>query len=121
MDMVKLYKCYDFSENWYLVEMILDVPAWEIDWEKICVPQEGVREADWQCAFMEQYLNETGTEKICEVYDEPAENVMPSRVAFFIFKVSGQTLSTPYGLFRLCASDPVPERLKEIIEFVEVD
>ena len=117
MDTVKSYNCYDYNEEWYLIEIVLDVPAWDIDWGRICVPQEGVRKSNWQCAFMEQYLNEDGTAKICEAYDEPEENVCPCRVVFFIFKVSEKILSTPYGSFELSAAAPVPDRLKSIVEF----
>ena len=121
MGAVKFYECYDFNEDWYLIEMMLEVPAFDIDWMGICVPEEGVRKADWQCAYMEQYLNEEGTEKICDTYDEPEENVEPCRVAFFIFKVAANILSTPYGDFPLSDAKPLPERLKDIIEFEDAD
>ena len=121
MDTVKFFGCYSYNESCYLVEMLLYVPAYEINWSKFCVPQEGVRKADWQCAFLEQYLSEDGTEKICELYDEPEENVKPCRVAFFLFKVPADTLSTPYGNFLLSSDVPMPERLLDIIEFEEFD
>ncbi len=121
METVKFYACYDFNDEWNLVEMVLDVASSEVDWAEICVPQDDVDRDNWQCAFMEQYLNADGTEKICEVYDEPEEDVQPCRVAFFIFKVGAPTLSTPYGAFSLNDTKPLPRRLQEIIEFDEVD
>lgn len=119
MDVVKYYDCYDYNEEWYLVEMLLDLSVSEIDWDNIVVPEDGVSESDWQCAYMEQYLNENGTEKICETDDEPEDDVKPCRVAFFIYKVPANTLHTPYGDFELKNSKKVPERLKDIIEFEE--
>ena len=121
VDAVKFYECYHFSEQWYLIEMLLDVSALEIDWNNITVPQKGVSKLNWQAPFMEQYLNEEGCSKICDTYDIPKENVRPCRVAFFIFKVSAQTLSTPYGDFPLSDTKPLPQRLKNIIEFEESD
>ena len=65
---------------------------------------------------MEQYLNEDGTEWICDVYDTPAESVNPCRVAFFIYKTEAEMLITPYGQFPLECID-MPERLEDIVEF----
>jgi hypothetical protein len=70
---------------------------------------------------MEQYLNEDGTEKICETYDEPEHEVKPCRVAFFIYKEGSKMLRTPYGEFDLRNPQSLPTRLKDIIEFEDVD
>ena len=56
MATVKFYECYDFNNEWNLVEMVLDVASSEVDWAEICVPQDDVDRDNWQCAFMEQYL-----------------------------------------------------------------
>lgn len=119
MDKVMFYDCYSYDDEWYLVEMLLDVPSSEIDWGDIVVPEDGTDESDWQCAYMEQYLNEDGTEKICETYDIPSDDVQPVRVAFFIYKDSADILSTPYGSFKLDDTKKMPARLKNIIEFEE--
>lgn len=121
MDTVQFYNCYDYNDDCYLIEMALDIPAHDINWIRFLVPQEGVRKSDWQCAFMEQYLNEDGTARICDLYDEPKENVKPCRIAFFIFKTPAEVLSTPYGDFLLSDPNPLPDRLADIIEFEESD
>lgn len=121
VDAVKFFECYNFNEQWYLIEMMLDVSASDIDWSNITVPQKGISKTDWQVPFMEQYLSKDGCAKICNTYDIPKENVCPCRVAFFIFKVSEQTLSTPYGDFLLSNANSVPERLKKIVEFEDVN
>lgn len=118
MEKVLYYGCYDFNEEWYLVEMLLDEASSDVDFYEFLIPDENLGEDDWQCAYLEQYLNEKGTKRICELYDEPEKDVRPCRVAFFLFKDAPKTLRTPYGEFSL-ASNPLPERLKEIIEFEE--
>lgn len=117
MGIVNLFHCYNYSREWYLVEMALDIPPSEIEWDKLVVPEDGVEERDWQCAYMEQYLNDDGTEKICDTYNEPENDEKPCRVVFFIYKEGGNLLRTPYGDFPLTTSERVPKRLKNIIEF----
>lgn len=117
MNRVDLYQCYGFDQEWYLVEMVLYVPSSQIDWSSIVVPEEGVKESDWQCAYMEQYLNSSGTEKICRTYETPKEDVCPCRVAFFIYKTDSGFLRTPYGNFELGDTTGAPVRLTSILEF----
>lgn len=117
MSCVEFYKCYDFNDEWYLVEMILDIPSSQIDWGGIVVPEKGVEKSNWQCAYMEQYLSGNGREKICGTYCEPDEDIKPCRVAFFIYKGTGTTLRTPYGDFILDDPAETPERLRRIMEF----
>lgn len=116
MSNVDYYGCYDFNEEWYLVEMLINEEANEIDWSAFAVPEEGLEPKDWQTAYMEQYLNEDGTERICDVYDTPKGAVNPCRIAFFIYKTNAEMLATPYGNFPL-EDMQVPERLEQIIEF----
>lgn len=72
---------------------------------------------------MEQYLNAQGTEKLCETFDLPREDVRPCRVVFFLFKdeQKATTLCTPYGDFALASGAKVPARLARIVEFEEAD
>ena len=128
--MVREYSCYKYSKNWFLVEMVLDVKPSEIEFENIVVPDKLIKKSNWQCPYMEQYLNEDGTKKICETYDLPEDDSAPSRISFFIYneypktlfsKGKPQTLRTPYGEFELSDKEKVPGRLKKIIEFEECD
>ncbi|WP_283124927.1 hypothetical protein [Angelakisella massiliensis] len=116
-NIVSCYGCYDYNEEWCMVEMLLDCSPGEIHWDAICVPQEGVSPSNWQCPYMEQYLNEEGTEKVCETFDCPAEDANFSRVVFFLYKVPAPALRTQWGDFPLEPLEQVPERLKSIIEF----
>lgn len=121
MNIVEFYNCYDFNKEWYLIEMRLNICASEIEWGSITVPEKNVDRDNWQCAYLEQYLNENGTEKICDTYDVPKGNVNPCRVVFFIHKSSAKLLQTPYGNFKLSSAKALPERLKSIVEFNDVD
>ena len=117
--MVPYFECYKYNKEWLLVEMILNVPTSEIDWDSMVVPDDTLDEGDWQCPYMEQFLNADGTEKLCEVYDDPKEDVNPSRIAFFIYREGSELLRTAYGDFDLTNAQKLPKRLKSIIEFEE--
>ena len=117
---VSFYDCYNYNEDWFLVEMALNVRPSEIRWEKFTVPERGKKKSDWQVPYMEQYLNPDGTEKVCETYEEPEADEPPCRVVFFIFKHAPRILRTPYGKFPL-ADKELPERLRSLVEFEEVD
>lgn len=117
--MVSYFECYKYNKEWLLVEMILNVPTSEIDWDSMVVPDDTLDEEDWQCPYMEQFLNADGTEKLCEVYDDPKEDVNPSRIAFFIYREGSELLRTAYGDFDLTNAQKLPKRLKSIIEFEE--
>ena len=117
--MVTEFHSYNFNENWYLVEMALEIPADEINFDEIVVPEEGVAESNWQTVLAEQFLNDDGTERICDLYDVPDHDSPTSRVAFFIYKTDSYVLRTPYGAFALSDADEVPDRLKAIIEVDE--
>ena len=117
--MVECFRCYDFNDEWYLVEMILNKASSEIDWSAIVVPDNSLDESEWQCAYMEQYLNKDGTQKICDTYCIPEPDVTPSRVVFFIYKDGSRLLRTPYGKFELESGHQIPERLRAIVEFDE--
>ncbi len=119
MKRVKEYHCYDYSDEWYLIEMLLERAPQEIDFGAFVVPEAGVDRGAWQCAYLEQYLNESGTEKLCELYDVPRVSIPVSRVAFFIYKVGADTLQTPFGDFPLRADAPAPSRLRDLIEMKE--
>ncbi len=76
---------------------------------------------DWQIAYLEQYLNADGTEKICDLSETPKLSARPCRIAFFIYKKrSGKVLRTPYREFSIRKPDKLSKRLEKIIEFKKV-
>ena len=114
--MVTSFNCFGFNDEWYLVEMVLEIPPKDINFNKIVVPEEGVAESDWQTVLAEQFLNHDGTERICDLYEVPNNGDSDSRVVFFIYKTDFHILRTPYGQFELNDAEEVPDRLKSIIE-----
>lgn len=116
---VPFFECYRFSDELILIEMLINDSSENIDFGEFVVPEQNLPESDWQCAYLEQYLNSEGTEKICDLYDEPEEAVIPCRIAFFIYKFDNQErkIITPYGTFSLEDLKPMPERLLKCIEF----
>ena len=117
--MVTTFNCFGFNDEWYLVEMALSIPPKDIKFNKIVVPEEGVKESDWQTVLAEQFLNNDGTERICDLYDTPDTDDSNSRVAFFIYKTGSHILRTQYGQFELNDAEETPDRLKSIIEIDE--
>lgn len=117
--MVTEFNCFNFNDEWYLVEMALNIPPKDIRFDKIVVPEKGIAEENWQAVLAEQFLNSDGTERICNLYETPDNGDSHSRVAFFIYKTSSHTLRTPYGEFEMSDAEAVPNRLKEIIEIAE--
>ena len=114
--MVTFFHCFNFNEDWYLVEMGLNLPPRAIPFDEIVVPEEGVRRSDWQTVLAEQFLNRDGTARICDLYDIPDTDEPVSRVAFYIYKTDSHILSTPYGQFELSDAEEAPDRLKAILE-----
>ncbi len=113
-----MFACYDFNNEWYLIEMNIPVSSSEIDWDGFDVPDDNLDSDEWQVPYLEQYLNADGTQRLCELYDEPDPPANPARIAFFIFKDGNPVLRTPYGEFPLIAA-PLPKRLAQVIEFEE--
>ena len=120
---VEFFDCYDFNDELILIEMLINDSSDKIDFGQFVVPEQDLPESDWQCAYLEQYLNSQGTEKICDLYEEPDETVNPCRIAFFIYKFDDQDkkIITPYGTFSLNSLKPMPKRLLKCIEFEDED
>ena len=101
--------------------MLIDANVFEVKPGKFAVPDEKLNERDWQVPYMEQWLNESGTKRICEVYSRPKVNANPCRIAFFIYKEGSENLRTPYGEFDLTNPKRLPWRLRMIIKFSRPD
>ena len=120
MSNARLFKCYDFNEEWLLIEMQADVSWKQIRWHQFQVPEEGVPAGNWQAPYLEQYLNDTGTERICNLYDTPSDNRESCRFAFFLYKTDAPKMNCQFGEFDLTQRQALPERLLGVIEFEEM-
>jgi hypothetical protein len=117
----ELIGVYDYNDNAVLIELIVDEIPEDIDFGNFCVPNNKLEKSFWQVAYMEQYLDEDGINKLCDTFDTPNEKVKPSRIAFFIFKDGNVKLSTPYGDFSILNFKKLPDRLAKIIDFDDFD
>lgn len=119
MNGIQFCACYDFNGEWYLIEMVLETAPSRIDWMQMAAPEDGVPRSNWQCPYLEQYLNASGTARLCPLYDLPEEDASPCRVAFFLYKTAARVLRTPYGDVPLDHAEALPQRLARIVEFAE--
>ena len=115
------FGCYDYNEEWLLIEMQVDTSWKWIRWNKFEVPQNGINPSDWQVPYLEQYLNNDGTEKICDLYCNPKENTAPCRFAFFLYKTDAPKLICQFGEFDLTNPKVVPNRLLNVVAFESED
>ena len=105
------YDCCKYNRKWLLIEMMLDEYSDKINLDEFTVPDENLPKSYWQVPYLEQYLTGDGKEKLCDLYDTPAEPVKPCRFAFFIYRTDGDTLRTPYGEFSLAKPQKITKRL----------
>ena len=110
---------YSYKDGVGLVELVLDSSFMDIKESlDFCIEDRKISKSNWQTLYMEQYLNKEGTEKICETYSEPSLSTHPIRIAFFIFGLKqGQKLVSSFGDTIVRKMEPLPDRLKTIIEF----
>ena len=111
------FRSYDYNEEWLLIEMQIDLSWKWIRWHQFEVPQDGIDSANWQVPYLEQYLNDAGTERICDLYETPNENAAPCRFVFFLYKTDATKLICPFGEFDLTNPASMPDRLIGVVEF----
>lgn len=77
---------------------------------------------DWQAAYDEHYLNSSGDDIIGDSMNLPEEDDAPTRLAFFLYFVNFDLpLLSQFGESKLPCATELPERLKDIIVFEDVD
>lgn len=116
--MIEVIGVYKVNEDVHLIEVSVSNKPSEVDVGGFTQEVEGEPRENWQVAYDEQYLNETGDELLV---DPPQDNV-PFRLIFFLYFVNFDApLLTPFGKEKLPHPVDLPERLQNVIEFVEVD
>jgi hypothetical protein len=79
-------------------------------------------ESDWQAVYMEQYFSSDRATKLCETYDEPADDAKGFIIVFFIYDLKvGQVLRTPFGNYPVIEIKKVPKEYKRALEFEPFD
>lgn len=82
---------------------------------------KGKERLNWQTAYDEKYLDDKGTEIIGDDFNRP-RNLDKFRVIFFFHYLDlSQALISQYGLIKLTQIEDIPERLKRLIEYEQVD
>lgn len=120
--MIEVIGVYPINEDVHLIEVRLQAKPSELDMGKFTQENPDLPRGSWQVAYDEQYLNESGDQVIGDGSNMPEEDRAPTRVAFFLYFVTFNTpLRTPMEEIRLPSPTPLPERLKNIIHFVDVD
>ncbi len=117
----ELIGVYDYCDDAILVEMVVDDCPENISFDNFVVPDKKLDKSSWQVAYMEQFLDPSGTSKICETYEIPKNLTSPTRIAFFLFKTGTRWLQTPYGKFLIGTPQKLPERLASIVDFEPFD
>lgn len=117
----ELIGVYKYKKQVALIEMIIDELPDNIDFEGIYLG-ESETDMNSQVPYLEQFLNIEGTERISSIYGELDVETKPTRFTFFLFLAQvGDVITTPYGNITIKEIVPLPNRLKSIIEFEEVE
>ena len=120
--MVEIIGVYAVNDEVHLIELKVDRKPSEVNVEGFTQEVQGVSEEEWQVAYDEYYLNDDGEITIGDFFNKPEKNSSPTRLTFFLYFVDFTTpLSTPYGKVDLPSPSLMPKRLKDIIDFEEVD
>ena len=110
------------NEDVHLIEATINVPASQFDVGDFTQEIPSEPEENWQVAYDEHYLNQTGTQVIGDFISKPTDEEEITRLAFFLYFVNfAQPLQTPFGSVPLPKPRSMPERLTKIIEFEDAD
>lgn len=105
---------------------LIELEIWEkpssIDMEEITQEIPNRERLDWQAPYDEHYLNTTGDKVIGDYFKLPVSDTQPTRLVFFMYFLDFDSpLLSQFGEIKLSSPTPMPERLKDIIVFEEVD
>jgi len=90
--------------------------------DEFLIENKMLPQANWQAMYMEQYFSEDRTKKLCETYDEPADDTQNFILTFFIYELTaGQTLCTPFGKVTVTELLPLPTEYKKLLKFHRMD
>jgi hypothetical protein len=121
---VQVLGVYDVPQNTdvSLVEVLVQAKPSEVEVGEFTQEEPDTPRDSWQAAYMERYLNETGDTVIGDDMDLPGDDKSPTRLTFFMYYLdTTRPMLTPFGEVNLSQRIAVPDRLKDIIPFDEVD
>lgn len=120
--MVEIFGVYAVNEEVHLIEVTIHKKPSEVNVEGFTQETPGVSRDNWQVAYDEYYLNEQGDKVIGDYFEKPINDESPTRLTFFLYFLDlSLPLLTPFGQVDLPTASPMPQRLKDIIEFENAD
>jgi hypothetical protein len=122
-DSVELIGIYDIeSENDVkLIELIINENINKFDAGLITQEIKGTNKLNWQTAYDEKYLDFEGEKLIGDDFEKPKDIERFRVVFFFYFLDFTKPLISQFGLIKITDSQILPDRLKRIIDFKQVD
>ena len=120
MGVLEKINFFKFNENTGVVEVFIEDEFKTIK-DKLSdftIENKTLTKDNWQVLYMEQYFNENKKTKICNTYNEPADNINKFWLVFFIYELKeGQILYTPFGNITVTKLKKLPSEYKKILEF----
>ena len=120
---INLIGAYKYRDDVTLIEITIDESPDKLQLDEFYLLEKGVSRKDSQAPYLEQFLDLEGKIRISDIYGNvESVNESKSRVAFFMFYVNIKSvIKTPYGELMIEKIDSLPNRLKHIVEFEEVE
>jgi hypothetical protein len=121
LQVIGVYKIEENADV-HLIELIMPAIPSEVQVDEITQEISDEPRENWQVAYDERYLNSTGDKIIGDYFDLPKENVWPTRIAFFLYCIDfSKPILTQFGPVSLSQPIKVPDRLRSIISFKDID
>ena len=123
-DKVKIVGIYKVQENAdvHMIELEVHERSSLIDVSTFTQEIPDKPASGWQAAYDEYYLNSTGDAVIGDFISLPERDDGTTRLVFFFYYLDFKSpLLSQFGQVKLIKPIKMPDRLKNIIDFVEVD
>jgi len=115
---------FKFNQNTGVVEVFIEDEFKTIKdkLNNFTIEDKTLSKDNWQVLYMEQYFSENKMTKICNTYDEPADNTKNFWLVFFIYELKeGQILCTPFGNITVGKLKKIPSEYRKTLEFNDYD
>lgn len=116
MEIIGIYNVKESSDV-FLVEMRFSVRPEDVDVSGITQEMKNTTRDNWQAAYSEKYLDNSGEKIIGDDYSLP-KNQENTRLVFFFHYLDFNTkLLTPFGEIAPTPPLEMPQRLADIIKY----
>lgn len=112
----------EVTKEVHLVEVLVQALPSSFDVSDFTQEIKGQPKSNWQVAYDEYYLNSNGNAIIGDSLRIPKEETAMTRMTFYLYFIDfNKPLITPFGNVSLPRPTTMPARLKDIINFEDVD